>query len=558
MITIHTLQTLQKLRDDPTGHYCLEADIDLGGAQWEPLDFSGILDGKGHKIFNMKICTATADGNQGFFGRVEDGAQVKNLQLTGLKIAGSPEATAIGAVAGCCRGVIKNCTVGADAPYKPTRSGFRNILQGDCDDSYILDQRAEGVAIGAAVGVNTGSVTDIRSYLRLLIPAQMPQGLCGRGEATGLWRDVSNRCELQGKPAMLMRKTIVDYMFAMGDLRWIPSKDLNFTSAYSDGTPVVYGKDVPHYGLPYTQKYGTLERMAHYLKEDDYVIEDLPSYSDAGDKDPANTKEGWDFYLGTDCSGAVFWSWARVCASVSFAYTGHMVPTKENQKDFGVLPVGNYTVSCENTEQVIAENDLNEIMEGYAKLRMADAIVMRIPIHGHTRLVFRDPVVMRDEKGVIDPDESYLPTHEQGVGKGSSGRDSTWQLNCRYTFRELSKNYLPVTNRELLEGAPSPVKVWLEGKTVFSNYRIISTTVTLVPLAGGEPVQSVVFNGVVNRHEEDPGKGDSHARDTVNFSNLEKHLKNLGNLAKGDYQATVSVLPATGTQVLVYEGQCTI
>ena len=557
IIRIDSEESLQQMRTWPDRHFVLEADIDLMGKPWEPLDFRGTLEGQGHKISNMKIERVTTRGHQGFFGCLEKTARISGLQLTGLQIVGG-EAKAIGGIAGCNRGVIEDCILGADAPYKPTKSGKRNILQGDCDDSFIRDRRENGVKIGAAVGDNFGSVTGIKSWLRLLIPGK--GGLCGKGDAQGVWRDVSNRVELQGKTAVEMRKTIVHYMFRMGDVRWIPSKDMAFTTAYADGTNVVYAKDVPHYGLPYTQKFGPLERQVYCLGQDDYVHDWLSAYSDAGDVDPANTEPGWDIYLGNDCSGAVFWSWARCCASVSFEFTGHMIPTEENQKEFGVLPVGNYTAHSWNTLEALAENDPNEILEGYAKLRMADAIIMRSPAHGHTRLAFRDPVVMRDEKGVIDPQMSYLPTHEQGVGKGSSGRDSTWQLSCRYTFQELLQEYLPITNKELLEGVPAPVQLWTENITgpfegkVCSNYRVISTD--LVLCRGEETYTSKVFTTVINKHLEDPGLGDNIARGTVTFAELARHQRNFAHIPSGEYEYTLSVLLSTGVEYLVHKGQC--
>jgi len=359
-----------------------------------------------------------------------------------------------------------------------------------------------------------------------------------------------------------MRKGIVDYMFRMGDVRWIPSKDMAFTTAYADGTNVVYAKNVPHYGLPYTQKYGPLERLTYCLGQDDYVQSWLPAYSDAGDTDPANTEPGWDIYLGNDCSGAVFWSWARCCASVSFEFTGHMIPTEDNQKEFGVLPVGSYTARTWYSVDALAENNANEILEGYAKLRMADAIVMRSPAHGHTRLVFRDPVVMRDEKGVIDPEMSYLPTHEQGVGKGSSGRDSTWQLSCRYTFRELLKEYLPITNKELLEGKDAPVELQTDGirgpweGRVSSNYRIISTTVSMTRKATGQTWESVQFTALDRNRHKATVRDDGFARSTIRTAELIWHKEDLDRLPAGEYSYTVSVLLGTGTTHIVFRGSC--
>lgn len=558
---LDSAQALNQLRDHPDGHFCLTADIHMAGEDWLPLDFCGILEGRGHRISGIRITRATARGDQGFFGCLSASAQVSQLTLLDMQIVVAEDAVAVGAIAGVNHGVITDCTVGADAPYRPTRSGKRKILQGDCDASFIRARQKTGAAIGVIAGRNTGSVTGACSYLELLIP-ESPRGLCGEGQAQGLWRDVSGRTALRSPESISMRQRIVDYMYRMGDVKWIPSRDLNFTTAYSDGINVVYAKDVPHYGLPYTQKFGPLERLEACLEADSYVTERLPGYSDAGDKDPNNVLPGWDNYLGNDCSGAVFWSWARCCPSVGFSYTGHMIPTAENQAEFGVRPVGEYSANCENSLEVVKSCSETAILEGYAALCMADAIIMRSPAHGHTRLVFRDPLVMRDENGRIDPENSYVPTHEQGVGKGSSGRDSTWQLNCRYTFRELLETgYLPITNPDLLAGTVPPVQLQARVDGPFSgrvdsNYRIICTTVELISEDDGTRYTSTVFCNVVNRHKEDPGHGDSKARDTVTFAELDKHRENICHLPWGKYEFAVSVLLGNGTSCIAFRGKC--
>lgn len=561
VITIDSKESLMQLCRNPDGHFCLCADVDMAGEEWLPVDFQGVLDGNGHRICNIKITHASERGYQGFFGQLSEKARVSGLTLTGLQIIVAEDAVAVGSVAGVNYGTITNCTVGADAPWLPTRSGKRKILQGDCDHSFIRSRGESEAKVGAVVGINAGTITDVISYLRLLLPGNA-SGLCGEGQATGLWRDVSNRTDKLSHEAIAMRQKIVDHMYRMGDIRWIPSKDLNFTTAYSDGINVVYAKDVAHYGLPYTQKFGSLERLQACLEADGYVKDDLPGYSDAADKDPGNTLPGWDNYLGNDCSGAVFWAWARACPSVRFAYTGHMIPTPGNQAEFGVRPVGTYRANCENSPEVLAANGQTAILEGYAALRMADAIVMRSPAHGHTRLVFRDPVVMRREDGSIDPQASYVPTHEQGVGKGSSGRDSTWQLNCRYTFGELLETgYLPITSADLLAGSVPDAQLQAQvdgpfsGK-IYANYRIISTTVCLTSAMDAARYKSTVFCNVVNRHREDPGCGDGKARDTVAFAELTKHAENLQHIPGGQYDYTVSALLSNGTSYSAFSGQC--
>jgi hypothetical protein len=66
--------------------YILTADIDLDEVAWIPItNFSGVLDGDGHTISNLTVGT-TLVNNQGLFGTMIDGAQVKDLTLDNFNI----------------------------------------------------------------------------------------------------------------------------------------------------------------------------------------------------------------------------------------------------------------------------------------------------------------------------------------------------------------------------------------------------------------------------------------------------------------------------------------
>ena len=49
------------LAADPTGSFELTADIDMGGAAWTPIPFSGRLDGHGHTLYNLTVTELGAD-----------------------------------------------------------------------------------------------------------------------------------------------------------------------------------------------------------------------------------------------------------------------------------------------------------------------------------------------------------------------------------------------------------------------------------------------------------------------------------------------------------------
>ena len=88
---------LRAIALDPAGSYRLTADIDLGGADWTPLPFTGTLDGAGHTIYNLTIRAPGAeveecrDGNNkpyearyaGLFSAAKF-ATIRDLNLKGV------------------------------------------------------------------------------------------------------------------------------------------------------------------------------------------------------------------------------------------------------------------------------------------------------------------------------------------------------------------------------------------------------------------------------------------------------------------------------------------
>ena len=77
---------LEAIKNNLSGKYYLSADIDLLGAEWEPIGesisnpFTGTLDGQGHIIRNLKI--TSGDKWCGLFGVAgEYSAIIKNIAL---------------------------------------------------------------------------------------------------------------------------------------------------------------------------------------------------------------------------------------------------------------------------------------------------------------------------------------------------------------------------------------------------------------------------------------------------------------------------------------------
>ena len=120
-IGIYNIQQLNAIQDNPSGNYILMNNIDLGSVKdWKPIGgtyFSGIFDGNGYTISNMKIGSLTVTTSvyfqTGLFYHISGSGTVKNLGVVASAInissAGIAGYVRIGMIAGRSSGVIENC-----------------------------------------------------------------------------------------------------------------------------------------------------------------------------------------------------------------------------------------------------------------------------------------------------------------------------------------------------------------------------------------------------------------------------------------------------------------
>lgn len=111
-IIISSAADLNKIKQIPNGYFKLSANIDMSdyseGDGWEPIqNFTGVFDGRGYTIANLKIDRPT-QSFVGLFGDVKGTASITNLNLDNVNIKGG-EYT--GALAGNCSGVVTNVHV---------------------------------------------------------------------------------------------------------------------------------------------------------------------------------------------------------------------------------------------------------------------------------------------------------------------------------------------------------------------------------------------------------------------------------------------------------------
>lgn len=107
---IMTYEELLQIYDNPAGSYQLGADIDLAGATWKPLDFTGQFYGNGYAILNVNVNQFSDsvekvyevnynehDSNfAGFFGTLKN-ATISDLKILGINVDVSTDNNAFAA-----------------------------------------------------------------------------------------------------------------------------------------------------------------------------------------------------------------------------------------------------------------------------------------------------------------------------------------------------------------------------------------------------------------------------------------------------------------------------
>lgn len=508
---IWTAIDLLELAKAPAGSYALMADVNMEGQPWEPVDFSGTLEGNGFGIYNLKTHT-------GLFGTLS--GSVRDLHLREASVEGTGEFAGI--LAGVITGTAEGCTV--------TGTVTGNACAG------AMAGKVTGTLLGGTTLVAKTGPAGKYAATGLCADVQMEKGAlvgCNEGRVTGLWRDNTCRFEKLSKTLRQRRERAVSYMRSMATVQWTPSQE-KLEYLRNDGRKAVhyqlFEKGKTYQGLPYCHSGGGLARfLAPMAKKEGPVyttregLENGRYYIGEYAKSvgmPDKETFGFIQYMGNDCSSAVSWSWRQI-SSVDIAeggcygrYSGNMIPTEENKKNHGILPVGGFFACAEDTRLVLEDVGENAIYEAFAKAIRGDGLC-GYDTSGHVLLISYDPMVIRDEKAAIEPHKSFLVTIEQGGGfYDSKGDDncfkpnlpepiqSSWRVDYCYDFynmahKDLQDNvpdrrkfsgcdhiYLPITMEALrVEDTPAVTpRVWMEGTTVCSNFYIAATQLEGAPV----------------------------------------------------------------------------
>lgn len=491
--------TAEQLRQmDPEGAYILAADIDLGGENWEPIQFKGDLDGNGHTISNMVI-TQSVDGNTGFFASLD--GTVKNLHLQNAALTADGEYA--GLLVGTNRGTIENCTV----------------------TGSITDNRAES-CVGVMVGNNEGKILGGENLLTATAGSANPEdkaeglsacvslffpedrsrriGIAGKTDVIDMdismtWQDTTSSFDRLPETEQQRRQTVADMMRTMGTVEWTVSEEITYTA--NDNRKSVHSNAFlpgrTYVGLPYSGCEGSYERFMTQMEgqtdsQGRYVT--VTGLQD-GIKTKSGEVSGFILDMGNDCVGAVIWALAAgVPYSVEdqgmeFLSPIEMVPNAYNTENFGALPVGGYKVIQSNTAKytdcldardtktIIGINGGAVMMaEYYARAYRGDYLLCLAYTYNadtdtwkktanHGRLLAYEPVIIRGWDGYIDLEKSYVLTHEQGDGlydnrlengeyetyHGYNLKQTSWRTDYKYSLSLLMTSegynsaYLPGT-----------------------------------------------------------------------------------------------------------------
>lgn len=547
---IHSAQGLANMAQHLDGKFKLLCDIDMAGAAWTPVGtkgapFTGSFDGDLYTISNLTISQG-ADGYTGFFG-VNQG-EVSKLKLDAVTI--TADSGYVGTLAGENKGVLSKCEVYSGSM---TLSGkaIAGGLVGKAESGTISENRSSirmEADASATVGLLGGELKNVALEGCVfegpmnLKNGQLFTNLAGTEENVTytqcLWRDNTYSSEFLSQQAQDMRDLVVSRMRAQGTIEWTVDANISFIS---HDKHYVVGET--YYGVPYTNMGASLNRF-QYCFADDGVLKDFVKTSWIID-------DQGEMYIGTDCSGGIYWSWVAVSPTTRWQWTHNMLPAY----NLGGVAVGDYDIgdTDKKTKDLYELNGEEKMAECLAQLRKGDAVVSNTA--GHTRMCSADPVVLRDMEGKIDLKQSYILQHGQGDGAFKTTH-STWCIDKKFAFKELlSQHYVPVSTKELQDGsAPecwvkvdndSTGKAYMTTGTVESNYRLDSVTIKIYDEADNVVWEQTLFTAI-NKYATK--KSNYNGRETLRTFNLATFAAHIGEMELEEgktYTYELSAVPAT-------------
>jgi hypothetical protein len=131
-------------------------DTDLVKSYFQGTPFTGVFDGNGHAISNL---TVNGGGYLGLFGYLESGAEVKDLGVVDVNIAGS--GVYVGGLAGLNNGGVTQCYSTGAVKGGGSVGGLvgSNVVTGHMTQCYSAGALSGDNWVGGLVGYNSGDIT---------------------------------------------------------------------------------------------------------------------------------------------------------------------------------------------------------------------------------------------------------------------------------------------------------------------------------------------------------------------------------------------------------------
>lgn len=592
-------QGVLQMAEHPDADFELLCNVDMQGAQVKGFDtYTGDFNGANFTISNFTlVCSGE---NYGFAG-INRG-KIHNLYLDLVTFAPNADAKNIGTMAGINEGSILRCRITGTLPVQANGANCGSLVgknSGSLANTNLavdLTFQGESSLVGGIAGSITGGTVEYMETQGVLtVTGNNQAGLfAGSSEnvvlldctflgadnsangklftnftgneddemvtvSGGLWRDNANQEPITTSQAAL-RDRAVEAMYAMGSVEWHPNDLIHTCTCQLSGCHGVYNKEYTYYGIPYNHKGGSLARMQYCLNEDgtvkDFVYE-MASF------------DGFDGYMGNDCSTAVQQAWWVVSNSTDVVRCDGMQPCF----DKGCYAVGDYEYNFNQNAQsytdiIINANSEQTMYEAYGQMRRGDAHYYMREEGGHTRMAAEDAVTVRDQNGLINPDKSYVICHEQGNSITDDVKMTTtsWRLNWKYTFSNLYLDWaIPVTIAEFMTGEMEAPTCELTGSvdgklgmvtgTVKANYYLDYVDLKITDDQGNVVMDHRMFTTVGRYY--DHNFNDSIIRnycDTYDLGHFASPLQNVA-LEKGrTYSYTITAYLATDDVFTLKEG----
>ncbi len=309
---------------------------------------------------------------------------------------------------------------------------------------------------------------------------------------------------------MELRMTAVQAMHDLLSIQWCTE------------TEIVYRKTGPVSNKQFVHKPNNIYAGLLYTNASTGLFQFLEFYDhETGCLRHGGTSDDLKKDIGSSCADSLLWAWS----TVSNSFTGGYYPVLMVAAN-GYYPVGDYVYNTSigsynemPSYSIIDQNDKAVIMEAYAQILPADALVTTSD--NHAMMAIEEAVVSYLPDGSIDSANSYVMIQDQRAGGETFYKSEvdghtlnySGRTSAKYTFDALyEEDFLPVTTAEFLglkeyEKAEVSLEIGqcnsaqdLSKEVIHSNYPLAVCNLIAVDQEGNETViDRVLFNAAASQ-----------------------------------------------------------